>query len=131
MNPIPEDDPIIPRAQAPAILDELAKNLGGKIEEIAKLPDGSGFATLSMPLPADHWLYKKRETMDPPAPLRLGSNHPLRALLGQMIEDALKYAYKASSSDGKIDDIDPDALLQNMNVGMFGYWTEDGFSHLD
>ena len=32
---------------------------------------------------------------------------------------------------GLDDDFDPDALVQNMVVGMLGYWTYDGFSHLD
>lgn len=36
---------------------QLADYVGGTIEEMGSLDDGSGFAVMSMPLPEDHWIY--------------------------------------------------------------------------
>lgn len=36
---------------------EIAKQMGGTIGEVGRLPDGSGFARMSMPLRKDHWIY--------------------------------------------------------------------------
>lgn len=41
---------------------EIAKQVGGKIGEVGLLPDGSGFATMSMPLRKDHWIYQGDRT---------------------------------------------------------------------
>lgn len=94
------------------------------------LPDGSAFATMSFPLPADHWLYTTDAEGFTPPPLM-----PLRMLAGprkkDMIEKvraAARYAVKASTRNGRDEDFDPDALVQNMIVGLLGYHTEDGLS---
>lgn len=110
-------------------LEELARNIGGEITEISgPLPDGSGFAVMSMPLPENHWIYE--EEMEPPAPLRMGTGE-LRSILAEIIRKAGKYAVRGSTMNGKEMDFDPDAMLQNLVVGFLGYWTEDGYSHLD
>lgn len=109
---------------------KLAEMVGGKIEEMGRLPDNSGFAVMSMPLPKDHWLTKEGFD-EPPAPLRMGTDNPLRKPLIDAVREAAKYAVRASTMNGKIDDFDPDAMVQNFVVGMLGYFTTDGLSHLD
>lgn len=128
------------------IKEQIVEEVGGP------LPDGSGFATASFPLPKDHWLYaepEKRGTVRydaPPMPLRMSSgDYLITAISGahttahtsmpltkeqaaEMIRMVGKWAYRASSNNGKIDDIDPDALIQNLVVGFLGYWTDDGLT---
>lgn len=110
----------------PKDVKDLIEGAGGTVEEISgPLPDGSGFATASFPLPDDHWIYGKTP-LNPPAPLRMGTG-PLRDALAHEIREAGKYAYLAAemSDDGH----DPDAFLQNLVVGLLGYWTEHGYSN--
>lgn len=108
-------------------LQELAESTGGRINEVGALPDGSGFATMSFPLPKNHWAYQP--TGEPPMPFRVGTGM-LRNELAERIRAAGKYAYKASTMSGREQDLDPDALLQNLIVGLLGYWTEDGTTKL-
>lgn len=93
------------------------------------LPDGSAFFTASFPLPEDHWLYKtdKGGFAPPPMPLRMASG-PARDEMAAKVRAAARYAVKASTGNGKEPDFDPDALVQNMIVGLLGYWSEDGTS---
>jgi len=119
------------------ILNELARSVGGTIKEVGPLPDGSGFAIMSMPLPENHWIYQGDKLGDgtvvsgePPAPFRMGKND-LRDTLANVIREVGKYTIKASTMCGKDMDFDPDAMLQNLVVGFLGYWTEDGLSHSD
>jgi len=115
-------------------VEEIAKACDGKIEEVGgPLPDGSGFAIMSMELPEDHWIYecdKDGFYADTTAPFRMGIG-PLRDALADAIRQAGKYAVRASTMGGREMDFDPDAMLQNLVVGFLGYWTEDGFSHID
>jgi hypothetical protein len=37
------------------------------------------------------------------------------------VVEAAKYAIKAATDNGKDVDFDPDALIQNLLVGLFGY----------
>jgi hypothetical protein len=108
-------------------IEEMANSIGGKIEEAALLPDGSGFAVMSMPLPANHWL-----TVDgwnvPPMPFRMGTDNPDRREWVEKIRAAARYAVRASTMNGKEEDFDPDAMVQNMVIGMLGYYTPDGLS---
>lgn len=90
------------------------------------LPDGSSFFTASMPLPKTHWIYE--ETGEPPMGMRTGTADVRRKPLEQIVRDAAKYAIKACTMNGREKDFDPDALVQNMIVGMLGYHTEDGLS---
>lgn len=113
----------------PEIVKQLAKDIGGTIDESGRLPDGSGFATMSMPLPKDHWLTKPGFE-PPPMPFRMREG-PTRQEWVEKIRVAGKYAIRASTMNGADDDFDPDAMLQNLVVGMIGYHTEDGLSSLD
>jgi hypothetical protein len=45
------------------------------------------------------------------------------------IRIAGKYAIRASTMKGKEMDFDPDAMLQNLVVGLLGYWTDDGLTN--
>ena len=117
-----------------AFLKKLADDVGGQLEEIGILPDDSGFATITMSLPKDHWIYRTDEygfTGDPPIPMRMGTDNPEREKMSQMLRAAGKYAVRAATSCGKYMDFDPDALLQTLVVGMLGYWTPDGLSHMN
>ena len=84
------------------------------------LPDGSGFGTLSLHLPKDHWLYAEREyeegaiePKDLPAPIL---THALR----QQVIDAIRYAVRASTNCGKEENFDPDAMVQNAVYALCG-----------
>lgn len=118
-------------------VEEIAEAVGGTITEAGRLPDGSGFAVMSMPLPKDHWIYgdPAREGdhgfEPPPMPFRLGTKDPQRKQWADMLRVAGKYAVRAATMKGKEMDFDPDALLQNLVVGFLGYWTEDGLDHDD
>lgn len=93
-----------------------------------QLPDGSGFFTASYPLPRDHWLYAE-DYNEPPMPLCTGVG-PERSALAEQVTAAARYAIRASTMNGKVQDFDPDAMVQNFIVGLLGYWTEDGKSSL-
>jgi hypothetical protein len=47
------------------------------------------------------------------------------------IREAGRYAVRSATMNGKDMDFDPDALVQNLVVGMLGYWTNDGLSSDD
>lgn len=108
---------------------EMIEQCGGKVNEIGALPDGSGFATASFPLPKDHWLTQPGHNI-PPMPWRLGIG-PVRDQLAEKIQAVARYAIRASTMNGTEDDFDPDAMVQNFIVGMLGYWTSDGLSSDD
>lgn len=91
---------------------------------VTVLPDGSGFAVGSMPLPTDHWLYAEGHE-DPPAALRIGVGEE-RDVLAAHVRAAARYAIRGATMNGKEPDFDPDALVLNMIVGLLGYWTSDG-----
>ena len=105
----------------------LAKDLNGEVDWAVRLPDGSGAATISFPLPKDHWLTKEGYN-EPPMTFRRGTDDPLRNEWAEKIRLAARYAVRASTMNGKENDFDPDAMVQNMVVGMLGYWTTDGLS---
>ena len=92
--------------------------------EPVKLPDGSGAFVASWPLPKDHWLYAEYDNK-PPMPMRVGVG-PRRSELAIDIKQAARYAIRASTMNGKEVEFDPDAMVQNMVIGLLGYWTEDG-----
>lgn len=93
-------------------------------DNVHRLPDGSGFFTASMPLPGDHWLYAEG-TNESPAPWRIGVGKE-RDMVAEQIRSAARYAIRASTMNGKETDFDPDAMVQNMVVGLIGCWTKDG-----
>lgn len=63
-------------------------------------------------------------------PMRIGTNDPRRAEMKEMLQKAGRYAVRSATANGELDDFDPDALIQNLIVGMLGYNTLDGLSHL-
>lgn len=118
------------------LADLLARSPGGSEEKIPGklqesvlatgviLPDGSGAFTASLPLPKTHWLYADHDN-DPPMPMRVGVG-PKRNELADQVKAAARYAIRASTMNGKETDFDPDAMVQNMIVGLLGCWTHDG-----
>lgn len=114
------------------LVEKLIEDCNGTVKEIGMLLDGSGFATASFPLPKDHWSVADPEKFNvPPMPFRIADNAKLRQEWKEKIQAAGKYAYRASTMNGKCADLDPDALIQNLVVGMIGYFTSDGLSHSD
>ncbi len=63
--------------------------------------------------------------------MRMGDHHPSRKNMETIIREAGRYAIRASTSCGKYMDFDPDALLKNLIIGMLGYYTSDGLSHIN
>ena len=107
------------------------KTMTEKQAEITILPDGSAFEVLTLPLPDDHWLFAQPESgcEEPPAPMRMGTDDPRRSEMKKMLQQAGRYAIRGATSNGELDDFDPDALIQNLVIGMLGYNTPDGLSH--
>jgi hypothetical protein len=95
-----------------------------------RLPDGSGVAFGSFPLPKDHWLYDEKYE-PPPMPFRIGTDDPRRRELVRVIVAAGRYAVRGATMKGKEMDFEPDALVQNLVVGMLGYFTSDGLDNED
>ena len=107
---------------------KLFEGVGGEVTEFSALPNGEDcFATASFPLPKDHLLTVKGSNT-PPMVMRMGAG-PERDEMVQKIWAAGKYAVRAATMNGREDDFDPDALCQNLVVGMLGYFTADGLSH--
>lgn len=104
-----------------------AKEGGDSTSPCVVLPDGSAFGVLSTPLPKDHWLYAE-EQEPPPMGLRCGTDNVLHMELCRHVRNAAQYAVRAATIRGTEDDFDPDALVQNMVVGLLGYATPDGLS---
>jgi len=118
----------------PKIIEDIADRLGGKVDWATKLPDGSGAATISYPLPKDHWLTEPG-CDEPPAPFLIGTEdapklNMSRQTWADAIKIAAKYAIRASTENGKIDDFDPDAMVRNFIIGMIGFYTPNGKSEL-
>ena len=86
------------------------------------LPDGSAFFTVSLPLPANHWLYapqcfewdSERDTStDTPRPILDNSQRAA-------VVAAIRYAVRGATMNGKELDFDPDALVQNAAYALCG-----------
>jgi len=115
----------------PDEVKSLVESAGGTVTDGAVFEDGHAFMTASFPLPKDHWLYQTDKdgfTPPPPMPFRMGNADPRWRDFNEKIRAAARYAVKASTRNGKDEDFDPDAMVQNMVVGMLGYHTEDGLS---
>lgn len=104
----------------------LIEDAGGTVTEVGALPDGSGFATASFPLPKGHWSTAEGYNV-PPMPMRIGTG-PERDILAEQVREAARYAIRAATMNGTVQDFDPDAMVQNFVVGMLGYWTPSGLS---
>lgn len=58
-------------------------------------------------------------------PMRTGLGAKRNELADQICA-AARHAIRASTMNGTEKDFDPDAMVQNIVVGLLGYWTEDG-----
>lgn len=120
------------------LVQQLADDLGAKVEFLPALPDGSGAAVMSIPLSKEHWIYEPEGApfVAPPMPFRMGRGESVtingvtmsRHEVSHKIASAARYAVKAATMNGTEMDFDPDALIQNLMVGLFGYYTENGFT---
>ena len=110
----------------------MIESAGGTVTSLTVLPDGHGVATASFPLRKDHWLYADDGGFDaPPMPMRMGTADPRRQEFNEMVRKAARYAVRAATLKGREADFDPDALVQNMVVGLLGYHTPDGLCGMD
>jgi len=106
----------------------IAYNLINAYEEVLAKNNLLSKMIISLPLPSDHWLYADHENI-PPMPLQVGLSEE-RDQLASAITEAARYAVRASTMNGQEKDFDPDAMVQNMIVGLIGYWTSTGESRL-
>lgn len=120
---------LLPDCDAPIQIPEGPIDEDGmRFSDATILPDGSAFATMSMPLPKDHWLYESAG--EPPAGLRMGTDNPQRKIYEHHVREAARYAVCGATLSGRDEDFDPDAMVQNMVVGLLGYFTPDGTSDI-
>lgn len=137
------------------VIEQLAKAGGGTVKSITLIPTTDGgthsSATVSFPLPKDHWLYEDNDDANaPPMPFKCGFDdkaelvvihpdtppvrdymaamHMTREEFAEHIRAAARYAVRASTMHGKNPDFDPDAMVLNVVVGMLGYWTSNGLT---
>lgn len=110
---------------SPKEVRDLIEGAGGKVTAMDVGSDGHGFAIASFPLPKNHWSKLPGDNV-PPMPMQIGVG-PERDALAEKVRAAVRYAYRASTMNGQDEDIDPDALIQNVVVGLLGYRTPTGF----
>lgn len=88
---------------------------------VTVLPDGSAFATASMPLPKDHWLYAPRGEWDSErddfaeTPRPILTNAQREAVIA-----AARYAIRGATMCGTETDFDPDAMVLNFAYALCG-----------
>lgn len=112
-----------PTGKTPPVLQELADAVGGRIEHVSgPLPDGSGFATMSLPLPKDHWLYAPQcegwdseRDCSPDTPQPILDNNQRDAVMA-----AMRWAIRGATMRGQEMDFDPDALALNAAYALCG-----------
>ncbi|WP_254213464.1 hypothetical protein [Burkholderia multivorans] len=87
-----------------------------------KLPDGSGFAVASLPLPQDHWLYASRcAEWDSERDTSADTPHPiLTHAQRDAVVAAVRYAIRGATMCGQEMDFDPDALVLNAVYALCG-----------
>jgi hypothetical protein len=100
-----------------AALRQSEGNAAGDIG-VTVLPDGSAFAVASYPLPKNHWLTAPRV-------YEVGRDDdvPLPALADEQrhaVSVAVKWAIRGATDCGKLQDFDPDALVQNAVYALCG-----------
>ena len=87
-----------------------------------RLPDDSGVALASIPLPKDHWIYDTNN--ERPEPMALLSTAELSAEHGRDVREqlraALRYAVRGATLCGRDMDFDPDALVINAVHALMG-----------
>lgn len=88
---------------------------------ITELPDGSGCFTMSFPLPKNHWLYEEKDNIPPCSLAWVEEKFNIPPCeIENDIRTAAKYAIRASTRNGKDMDFDPDAMVQNIILGLMG-----------
>jgi len=102
----------------PSEVRQLIKESGGKVTSIGALPDGSGFATASFPLPLDHWLYARK--LEKIEPVFHPINEEARKDVAAKIRSAARLAIRGATRNGQEKDFDPDALVQNLIINLIG-----------
>ncbi len=120
----------------------MIESAGGNVDKdsLMLIPDGDGVHgcfTASFPLPKDVWLTVVG-CNDPAMGLRCGTSESIgirgqhwnRNQLADAVKAAGRYAVRASTMNGKEEDFDPDAMVQNFICGLLGYWTPNGISQL-
>lgn len=95
-----------------------------EFSEPVELPDGSGVMTGKFPLPKDHWIYE--DSGEPPMPMKMGVGDPVRKKMTEQVRAAAQFALRCATMSGEDMDFDPDAVIQELIVGLFGYHTKDG-----
>ncbi|WP_146125477.1 hypothetical protein [Burkholderia multivorans] len=106
-------------AAAPIAYDGLTEEF---TDEVARLPDGSGFAVASLPLPQDHWLYASRcAEWDSERDTSADTPHPiLTHAQRDAVVAAVRYAIRSATMCGQDMDFDPDALVLNAVYALCG-----------
>lgn len=118
------------------LIGQLADETGGTVTEVGLLPDGSGFATLSTPLPADHWIYERvafnggPEEFCPPAAwtMLVGGRTQVRRYLAEVLAPGIKAGVRDATRGGREEDFDPDVVVTQSINGLLGVHTESGMS---
>lgn len=91
---------------------------------VTVLPDGSAFATMSYKLPEGHWstaeILEGEKMTGECSNMACPPESRVQRYLSAQIELATKVGYRGASMCGKIDDIDPDALTQNVCFALLG-----------
>lgn len=91
--------------------------------------EAPGMFTGPSPFPRTHWSVADPTGLNvPPMGLRLGTEDPSRERIADLIRAAVRYGFRAATMNGREPNLDPDALVQNIVVGLLGYWTADGLS---
>lgn len=118
----------------PTPIAEIADATGATILDCQSVPDGSGFATMALALPNDHWVYEADADGYPPRPhypMRAGKDSKARDYLSRILtEYGGKYAVRTTTLCGRETDIDYDALVRNVEIGLFGVYTTDGLNSM-
>lgn len=79
-------------------------------------------------LPDDHWIRARVDSRfdAPPMPFRMGLKDLRSTIVRDKAREAIQQAIRASTACGTSKSIDPDALVQNCLVALFGYFTDTG-----
>ena len=104
---------------------DIITSSGGTVQNVTKLTDQDGMFVASWPLPKDHWLYTESDN-EPPMGMLMGTNDPQRAELQKHVVAAVRYAYKVNTRNGTDLDLDPDSLVNDVVIGLMGWYTPDG-----
>lgn len=102
-------------------------------EGIVTISAGYGQETTRTDLSRLHWLYAVAEdgsNLPPPMGLRCGlsnaNDRRYRDVLARHVANAVRYGLKSATLNGRLRDFDPDALVENTIIGLFGHPTDDG-----